>query len=75
MTVKNLVSKTSKVIGVDFINQSENITLSDCEILKLNQSTYLNSGIFPNQESQAISFNGKQNVSGLFFEKNNIKYS
>lgn len=72
LNIMNISSKTSRAIGIDFINNSQRITLEDYSIRGLDQGNYLDGGSSPNQPCSAIELNNVQNVSDLILKQNGI---
>lgn len=73
LSIKNISSKTSRVIGLDFINPSNSIILKNYDITELKQSNYLDSGEYPNLPPLATCFNGVDNVVNFTMIKSNKK--
>lgn len=75
LAVTNISSKSSKAIGIDFINGSQLVTLEDYSVSGLDQGDYLESGVTPNQECIAVDMNGVQNVTQLILKQNGVVIS
>jgi hypothetical protein len=69
LNIDTIISKTADSIGIDFINLSDFVTIENYNILNIEQSNFLNSGIFPNVSSNSILINNKKNVTNLILNK------
>lgn len=65
LNVLNVYSKTGTSHGIDFINTSQNIEISNYNVRNIKSCTYYNSGMYPNSKGLSKAITGTENVENL----------